>query len=173
VSTNPWGEIADEREHGITGKGWLLVDLSSGVVTRQAVPLARRTIDLPPIDAAGKAAAELDGLLAEQLATIPEGYSAQIVRQVVRNVPRHLGRELNHAAIRAYKTEALHYQLDLRRPHTNREAGAGAPGRRQTLPEIVADYLSRRLIPGDIDRETFVRTGTEVMARVEREWAEG
>jgi hypothetical protein len=80
---------------------------------------------------------------------------------------------LNHAAIRAYKTEALHYQLDLRRPQTTREAGAGAPGRRQTLPEIVADYLSRRLIPGDIDRETFVRTGTEVMARVEREWAEG
>jgi DNA repair exonuclease SbcCD nuclease subunit len=173
VSTNPWGEIADEREHGIPGKGWLLVDLPSGVVTRQAVPLARRTIDLPPIDAAGTAASELDRLLAEQLATIADGYSAQIVRQVVRNVPRHLGRELNHAAIRAYKTEALHYQLDLRRPQTHREAGAGAPGRRQTLPEIVADYLSRRLIPGDIDRETFVRTGTEVMARVEREWAEG
>ncbi len=96
------------------------------------------------------------------------------MRQVVRNVPRHLGRELNHAAIRGYKAEALHFQLDLRRPHTERQAAAGAPGRRQTLPEIVESYLANRPLPaGDRRATTFVRTGTEIMAQVEREWAEG
>lgn len=173
VSTNPWGEIADERAHGVPGKGWLLVDLKTGEITPQPVPLARRTIDLPQIDAAGLTAVELDQALADQLASIVGGYSGQIVRQVVRNVPRHLGRELNHAAIRGYKAEALHFQLDLRRPHTEREAGAGAPGRRQTLPEILESFLRTRPLPAELDRDTFVRTGTEIMARVEREWAEG
>ena len=80
---------------------------------------------------------------------------------------------MNHAAIRGYKADALHFQLDLRRPESQREVGVGAPGRRQTLPEIVQDYLARRIIPGDLDRDAFVRVGHDLMAEVEREWAEG
>ncbi len=173
VSPNPWGELADERAHGIHGKGWLMVDLPAGTVERQPVVPARRVIDLPPIDGEGLSAVELDRALAEALGTIEGGYADQVVRQVVRNVPRHVGREMNHAAIRGFKAEALHFQLDLRRPESHREVGVGAPGRRQTLPELVEDYFGRRLLPGDIDREAFVRTGTELMAAVEREWAEG
>jgi hypothetical protein len=137
------------------------------------VPLARRVMDLPPIDGAGRTALELDQALAAQLAGIPAGLSGQVVRQVLRNVPRHVGREMNHAAIRGYKADALHFQLDLRRPESQREVGVGAPGTRQTLPEIVQDYLARRIIPGELDREEFVRAGHDLMAEVEREWAEG
>jgi DNA repair exonuclease SbcCD nuclease subunit len=173
VSTNPWGELADERAHDIAGKGWLLVDLPTGKVERKQVPLARRVLDLTPIDASGQTAAELDQAVAARLAGVSGGYVGQIVRQVMRNVPRHVGRELNHAAIRGFKTEALHYHLDLRRPETERQVGVGAPGRRHTLPEIVQDFLSRRPLPSDVDRDTFVRTGTDLMERVEREWAEG
>jgi hypothetical protein len=173
VSPNPWGELADERAHGIPGKGWLLVDPGSGVVEPQWVPLARQVLDLPPIDGAGKNALELDKAVAAQLGSIPGGLSDQVVRQVVSSVPRHIGREMNHAAIRGYKADALHFQLDLRRPEVRRETGVGAPGRRQTLPEIVQDFLARRIIPGDLDRETFVRVGHDLMAEVEREWAEG
>lgn len=173
VSTNPWGELADERAHDIAGKGWLLVDLATGKVERRQVPLTRRVLDLPPIDATGQTAVELDQAVAAKLAQIPGGYAGQIVRQVVRHVPRHVGRELNHAAIRGFKAEALHYHLDLRRPEVERQVGVGAPGRRQTLPEIVQDFLSGRPLPSDVDREAFVRTGTDLMARVEREWAEG
>jgi hypothetical protein len=173
VSPNPWGELADEREHGIRGKGWLLVDLPAGTVERQPVAPARRVIDLPPIGGEGRSAVELDQALAAALSGIDGGYANQIVRQVMRNVPRHVGREMNHVAIRGYKAEALHFQLDLRRPESQREVGVGSPGRRQTLPELVQDYFARRLLPGDIDRDAFVRTGTELMAAVEREWAEG
>jgi hypothetical protein len=143
------------------------------VVEPQWVPLARQVLDLPPIDGAGKNALELDKALAAQLGSIPGGLSDQVVRQVVSSVPRHIGREMNHAAIRGYKADALHFQLDLRRPEVRRETGVGAPGRRQTLPEIVQDFLARRIIPGDLDRETFVRVGHDLMAEVEREWAEG
>ncbi|MEO8140871.1 MAG: metallophosphoesterase [Gemmatimonadota bacterium] len=173
VSPNPWGELADEREHDIHGKGWLLVDLPSGAVQRMPVVPARRVIDLPPIDGEGHSAVELDRALTGALATIDGGYTDQVVRQIIRNVPRHVGREMNHVAIRGFKAEALHFQLDLRRPESHREVGVGAPGRRQTLPELVEDYFARRLLPGDVDREAFVRTGTELMAAVEREWAEG
>jgi hypothetical protein len=173
VSPNPWGELADEREHGIHGKGWLLVDLPAGTVERRPVVAPRRVIDLAPINGEGRSATELDQALAAALERIDGGYADQVVRQVIRNVPRHVGREMNHAAIREYKAEALHFQLDLRRPESHREVGVGAPGRRQTLPELVHDYFERRLLPGEIDRELFVRTGTELMAAVEREWAEG
>lgn len=173
VSPNPWGELADEREHNIHGKGWLLVDLPSGAVERMPVVPARRVIDLPPINGEGHSAVELDRALADALATIDGGYTDQVVRQIIRNVPRHVGREMNHVAIREIKAEALHFQLDLRRPESHREVGVGAPGRRQTLPELVQDYFEHRQLPGDVDREAFVRTGTELMAAVEREWAEG
>lgn len=173
VSPNPWGELADEREQRLPGKGWLLVDLESGAVERRPVPLARRVVDLPVIDAAGRSGADIDAELARALEAVPGGYADQVLRQVVRNIPRHTGRELNYAAIRGYKAAALHYQLDLRRPESHREVGVGAPGRRQTLPEIVGDYLGRRLLPGEVDRDAFVRIGVETMAQVEREWVEG
>jgi DNA repair exonuclease SbcCD nuclease subunit len=173
VSSNPWGELAEEREYGIPGKGWLLVDVVAGTVSRQPIPLARRVIDLPPIDGAGSTALELDAALGAQIGSLAGGIRDQIVRQVLRNVPRHVGREMNYAAIRAFKAEALHFQLDVRRPEFRREIGVGSPGRRQTLPEILQEFLARRPLPADLDRESFVRIGTELMTQVEREWAEG
>jgi len=173
VNPNPWGQLEVERERGVRGKGWLLVDLDSGEVEPQPVAAARRVIDLPWLDGAGHTAAELDTLIARAVAAIPGGHRDQIVRQVIRNVPRHVGRELNHAALRGYMTEALHFQLDLRRPETQRQAGSGAAGRRQTLPELVETFLRQRPLPADVDRDEFLRTGTELMAAVEREWAQG
>lgn len=171
VSPNPWGELHEETRFRIPGKGWLLADLDTGTVTRQPVPPARRVIDLPPIDAAGLSAAELDQQIAAGIAAVPGGIRDQIVRQVVWNVLRPVGRELNHSAIRAYKAEALHYHLDLRRPEAAREPGVSAPGRRQTLLELVNQFLRGRALPADLDREAFVRVGTDLMAEVERDWA--
>ena len=47
----------------------------------------------------------------------------------------------------------------------------GAPGRRQTLPELVHDYLSRRPLPAELDREAFVRLGAGLIDAVERDLA--
>jgi DNA repair protein SbcD/Mre11 len=173
VSPNPWGELQDEREVGSRGKGWLLVDLATGAITRQPVTPARRVIDLDPIEAAGYTAAELDRELAAKVGKIRGGLADQIVRQVVWNVDRLVARELNHAAVRTWKAEALHYHLDLRRPERHRDVGVGAPGRRETLPEIVAGYLQRRPLPADLERERFVRAGVGLMEEVERKWQEG
>lgn len=173
VSTNPWGELEEERKAGGAGKGWLMVDLPAGTVARRPIPLARKFVDLPSIDGADLPAADLDGAIAAALAAVQGGHADQVIRQVVRNVPRHVAREMDHALIRRYKAEALHYLLDLRRPASQRETGVGSPGRRQTLPELVEEYLGRRLLSSEIDREAFVRVGVDLIQTVERERLEG
>ena len=164
VTPNVWGELADEARHGLQGKGWLLVDLDTGVTTRQPVPQARGVYDLPRLNAEGQSAEELDRLIAKRLAGVRGGLADAIVRLVVENIPRHVMRELDHGAIRAAKARALHLHLDFRRPEAERTIGVGAPGRRQTLPDMVREYLSRRPLPERLSRERFVALGLEMLA---------
>ena len=171
VGNNPWGDQVDEAEQGIRGKGWLLADLEHGTVTREPVEASRAVIDVDPVHAEGLGAEAIDKLIAERLRAIPGGVADRIVRLKVYDVPRHIARELDHAAIRAYKSEALHLHLDIRRPELHRTVGTGAPGRRQTLPELVHDYLSRRPLPAELDREAFVRLGDGLVDEVERDLA--
>jgi hypothetical protein len=169
VSTNVWGELREEADHGIRGKGWLLADLATGEVEAREVGTTRQFIDLPAIEWAAQSAAELNAEIAARVASIDGGLADKVVRLVVYDVPRHVSRELDYTAIRAFKAEALHFHLDTRRPEVRREAGMGAPGRRRTLPEIVRDYLARRPLPAELDRERFVALGADVMTVVDRE----
>ncbi len=148
VSSNPWGELADEARHGLLGKGWLLADLETGVVRRRPVPPARTVYDAPR----------------ERLDRVPGGLADAIVRVVVERIPRPVVRELDHAALRAAKAAALHLQLDFRRPEAARSVGVGAPGRRQTLPELLEDFLGRRPLPERVSRERFVALGLELLS---------
>jgi DNA repair protein SbcD/Mre11 len=173
IGPNIWGERADESEHGDHGKGWLLVDLDRGKAQRRRVPAAREVLDLEPVRGEGKSAAALDAEIAFRLAALPGGIADKIVRLRVYDIPRHVARELNHSAIRAYKADALHFHLDLRRPEVQRTVGMGAPGRRQTLPDLVSSYLSGRPLPAELDRAEFVRLGQELMEMVERDRAGG
>jgi exonuclease SbcD len=171
VSPNVWGELIDEADHGLSGKGWLLADLERNTVERREVPLARAILDLEPVEAEGLPAAAVSALIAERVRAVPGGVEDRIVRLRVWNIPRHVARELDHAGIRALKSAALHFQLDLRRPEIHRTIGMGAPGRRQTLPELVRGYLERRPLPTELDREAFVRLGESLMDAVERDLA--
>jgi DNA repair protein SbcD/Mre11 len=171
VGTNIWGELTDEAGQGIRGKGWLLVDVDRGTVTREPVPASRPIIDLEPIRGDGLGAEALDQLIEERLHAVPGGVADRIVRLRVYDVPRHVARELDHAAIRDRKAEALHFHLDIHRPEVQRTVGVGAPGRRQTLPDLVRDYLRGRPLPAELDREEFVRLGGDLMDAVERDLA--
>ena len=173
TSTNIWGERAEEEANGIPGKGWLMVDVDSGEVTPHLVQHARRVIDLPPIYADGLDAAQLDAAIADRVASVDGGIAQQIVRLVVHDVPRPVAREVDHAQIRAWKALALHFHLDLRRPVRLRLTGSGAPGRRQTLPEVVHDWLAHRVLPAEIDRERFVARGVELIEQVDSEGGDG
>jgi len=168
---NPWGQLQDEAAQRAagkskkerSGKGYLLVELPGARVTFRPIAPARRHIDLPPIQAAGLNAKELDAQIAERVAGAK--IDDQIVRLLAWDVDRATSRDLDHAAIRAYKARALNFQLDLRRPEAQRAtSNAGSSGtRRQTLTETVREFLGRRPLDAELNRETFVKLGVEYL----------
>ena len=174
VSTNPWGELIDEAREGRRGKkGWLLVELGDRTkVEFMPIPLARDLVDLEPIQGEGLGAEDLDRVVAERVASTPQGIEDNIVRQVVYDVPRPIAREMDHQQIRKFKTNALHYNLDVRRPAPSRVIGVGAPGHRQTLSELVTDYLSRRTLTAEVDRKQLTDLADRYMDEVERDLLE-
>lgn len=172
---NPWGQLQDEAEQGAAakgkkerkGKGYLLVELPGARVTFRPVEPARRHIDLPFIQGAGLQAKELDALIAERVSAAK--IDDQIVRLVAWDVERATTRDLDHAAIRAYKARALNFHLDLRRPQAQRVPGpSGAGVRRQTLTETVRDFLGRRPLDAELNRETFVQLGVDYLEAAAR-----
>jgi DNA repair exonuclease SbcCD nuclease subunit len=170
---NPWGQIQDEAAQRAakgkkerSGKGYLLVELPGARVTFRPIAPARRHIDLAPIQGAGLNAKELDAQIAERLSAAK--IDDQIVRLLVWDVERATARDLDHAAIRAYKARALNLHLDLRRPQTQRVVSATGPGsKRQTLSETVRDFLGRRPLDAELNRETFVKLGVEYVETAE------
>jgi exonuclease SbcD len=174
---NPWGQLQDEaalKKSVPRGKGYLLVDLPGARVTFRPIAPARRHIDLAPINAAGLNAKELDAQIAERLNGSKPPIDDQIVRLLVWDVERSTARDLDHAAIRAYKARALNFHLDLRRPQLPRVSGIVGPGtRRQTLAETLQEFLSRRPLDAELNRDTFVKLGAEYLETAARVEAEG
>ena len=167
---NPWGQLQDEGAQQVkpkgkkerSGKGYLLVELPGAGVTFRKIAPVRRHIDLEPIRGAGLNAKELDAKIAEQVGSAK--IDDQIVRLLVWDVDRAVARDLDHAAIRGYKARALNFQLDLRRPEAQRTiVSAGSGTKRQTLTETVRDFLGRRPLDAELNRETFVTLGVEYL----------
>lgn len=164
VASNAWGELAEEAERGLPGKGWLLVDLVSDgepVVTFQPIDPPRRVVNLPVLDAAGMGAGTLDLALAERLTVDVAGAWARLV---VENVSRITQRAINHAALRKLKSSALNLQIEWRRPPSEAPTVANRARTRQKLDEIVADFFGARSLPDDIDRERLQVLGQEYLA---------
>ena len=163
TSANPWGELVEERDAGLPGKGFIEYDLASAAHRFHHVKPARQLVDLEPIAARGLSAAELDAMIRERVEGCAGGIDDAVVRLVVRDVPRHIARELDHKALRDYKRRALHFHLDTRRPELLRSSVSGAPGRRPTLLETVESYLSRRPMDADLDRSAVVQLGLQYL----------
>ena len=135
---------------------------------------ARALHDLEWLNAADLAPKELDAEIQERVAGIDGGVANAVVRLVVENVQREVAHQLDHAAIRALRASALHFHLDLRRPEPVRHAvGAGGPGRPRALTDLAADYLSRRPLDAELDRDRLVALGRRYLDEVERAESEG
>ena len=167
TSANTWGELQEERQAGLPGKGFIERDLDAGRHTFHHLPPARALVDLLPLSARGLAVAELDAAIRASVEGCPGGVDDKIVRLVIRDVPRHIGRELDHKALREFKRRALHFHLDTRRPEIIRVSGHGAPGRRPTIADIVRDKLRSRVLESDIEREALIELGLRYLREAE------
>ena len=169
TSANPWGELVEESDAGLPGKGFIEYDLDTATHRFHHVAPARALIDLEPIAARGLSASELDTTIRQRVEECVGGIDDQVVRLVVRDVPRHIVRDLDHKSLRDFKRRALHFHLDTRRPELLRLSASGAPGRRPTLLETVESYLSRRPMDADVDRSAVVRLGLQYLRDADSE----
>ena len=168
TSTNPWGELREERAAQIPGKGFIEHDLMTHEHHFHHVPPARALLDLDQIDATGLSASEIDQAIAERIVAVSGGIDDRIVRLNIRNIPRHIARELDQVALREYKRRALQFQLDTRKPEVvSQRISGGAPGRRATLDELVRERLNERVLPQGVERERLVATGLKYLADAE------
>ncbi len=169
TSTNPWGELAEEKAAKLPGKGMIERDLATGKQQFHPLPVARPVLDLPAIDGRGMSAADLDGAIQRAVSRIPDGIDGKVVRLVVTNVPRHIAREIDHKALRELQRRALHFQLDTRRPEVVRpQKGGGAPGRRPSLAETLREALVARTLPTGVERDPLVELGLRYLEEAER-----
>ena len=177
TATNIWAEAA-------TRKGWVLYDTESregefrDIATREVADLprfsARRSVWTGEGDGddAWLSAEEIDARIGEAVASLPGGVAGTIVRLVITDIPRELFRQLDHRRIRALKAEALHFQLDARRPETRARVIAGGEERRLTLEEELDAFL-REWEPttAGIDAARLRELGVAYLAATE-DWRE-
>lgn len=173
TSSNAWGEYAEERAAKLPGKGLIERDLASGKQTFHWLPVTRKIIDLPLVNARGLSAHDLDAAIAAAVEKCPEGIEGKVVRLVVNDVPRHVAREIDHQKLREYQRRALHFVLDTRRPDVVRQAaaGSGAPGRRPSLADTLREALRSRQLTSDIERDRLVELGAHYLREAEHQMA--
>lgn len=170
TSSNPWGELEEQRRWGVEGKGWILATLEPGqpphVGFRSIVP-PRDFLDLEPIEAEGMAAAELDAAIAARCTAARIDGAA--VRLVVHGVSRELGAALDWPAIRAQKARALDLQLKLERPESRWSTPERRQASRRSILQAFDDFLVARELAPDIDRDELRKLGQHFLEQAQRE----
>lgn len=167
TSTNVWGEMMEQQLAGVPGKGIIEHDLATGQHTFHHLQTARAFVDLPALSARGLTTEEVNERVAAAVEACPGGIDDKVVRLVVREMPRHITRQLDHRRLREYRRRALHFHLDTRRPEMIRSVGHGAPGRRPSLADFVRDKLRERLVAADVDRDALVELGLRYLKDAE------
>ena len=167
TSTNAWGERMEESLAGVPGKGFIEHDLATGLHTFHRVAPSREFVDLPVLSARGLTTEEVNARIAAVVEDFAGGIDDKVVRLVVKDMPRHISRQLDHRLLREYRRRALHFHLDTRRPEIIRASGHGAPGRRPSLADFVRDKLRERLVASDVDRDALVELGLHYLRDAE------
>jgi DNA repair protein SbcD/Mre11 len=167
TSSNPWGELAEEKAARLPGKGMIERDLSTGKQTFHPLAPSRPVLDLPPVEGRGMSAADIDKAIQQAIARISGGIDGKVVRLVAKNVPRHIARELDHKALRELQRAALHFHLDMRRPEMVRRETSGSPGRRPSLAETLREFLRARPVVSGVERDELVALGLRYLEEAE------
>ena len=167
TSTNSWGERIEEEMAGVPGKGIIEHDLAAGTHTFHPLQPSREFVDLPMVSARGLTTEEVNARIAAVIEACPGGIEDKVVRLVIRDLPRHITRQLDHKQLREFRRRALHFHLDTRRPEIIRSVGHGAPGRRPSLADFVRDKLRERMVSADIDRDALVTLGLRYLKEAE------
>lgn len=163
TSANIW------KERG--PKGFLTFDTDTRVVrfheieTREMYDLTAFSARIERNGSSGdplfQTASEIDEQIRARVEAVPGGIEGKIVRLVIYDLPRDLFRELDHRALRDWRSSALHFHLDARRPESQRSGLIAGVGKRRTLEQEVEWYLTEHWRPtsADIDKPRLINLG--------------
>src|SRR5439155_19547663 len=99
TSLNVWGEMGEAEELGLKGKGFIEYNLETKEHHFHDLPSSRAFVRLADISARNKSVAELDGEIHRAVEKCNVGIDDKVVRLTLRDVPRHIARELDHRAL--------------------------------------------------------------------------
>jgi DNA repair exonuclease SbcCD nuclease subunit len=134
-----WHEAAE-------AKGFLTYDTDTRISAFHELE-TRPVIDLKPIfDAQQHSADGINAEIRKRVEGVRGGIEGKIVRLLIQDIPRDLMRELNHKFIRECKAQALHFQLDARRPRAA-DVVAGERGRYSTLEQELEHFVLHQWQP--------------------------
>lgn len=147
TSNNIW---AEEQP-----RGFVTFDTETRVATHHEVE-TRPVLVLKPISNADQHTADgLNAELRKRVESVKGGIEDKIVRLTIFDLPRELGRELDHRFVRECKARALHFQLDIRRPQAGVSLVSGERGRGYTLEQELENFVRHQWHPStkEVDRE--------------------
>lgn len=153
TSTDPWSETT-------VPKGWVLFDTETGKHELKSCG-TRKVLDLPVIDASGKAAAEVMAEAERNAAWTDD--ELPIVRQRVSNLQPAVRRELDMRVVGALKRRALDYRWEyVNEPAATHEA-ASESLKRQTIEGEWLAHMEAATLPPEVRRERVVETGLKLL----------
>jgi exonuclease SbcD len=131
TSTNIWGEAREL-------KGFLEVALSAGKRTFHPLTSPREVVVLDPIDGSGMEPHALMEIITERVDGVAGGLDGKIARLSLANITRESYKNLDHKALRALRTKALHLTLDITFVSSTGDVQAmGKPGKGLLRDQLV------------------------------------
>ncbi len=98
-------------------------------------------------------AKDVDARIKALVESIEGGIEGKLIRLVIYDMPRDLFRELDHKRLRDYRSTALHFHLDARRPEALRSGLLPGDGRRRTLEQEVDWFITEHWRPSSSEIE--------------------
>lgn len=154
TTTNVWDEIT-------VPKGWILFDLGEGKA--EIVPTRpRRVLDLPPINAKGRTAREIEEQMEKNATWDPA--ELPLVRQRVYDLMQQTKREVDQRVVRELQDRCLYYRFSPFEPEklvTDRPTGERVDTR--TLEMEWDDHVRTAVMPPGIERARVAQQGRELL----------
>lgn len=163
TSSNPWGELDEQRANNVDGKGFIERDLATGAHTFHPLPPSRPHINLGSIDATGMLASEVDAAIAR---VAEQSIDGAVARLLVHSISGDVIHALDRKLIRQLKARALNLNLDFRKPDVVRLGSIIGPALKQggSLDDILRGWLGKREFPADVNRNEVTKAAEGYMA---------
>lgn len=158
TSTNIWNETK-------VPKGFIEYDLDEHKLVQFHKTKTRDVVDLRPIDASDAGADDINKMIMSRIDSINGGYENKVVRLIVENLPRSVQGDLDFASIRKIRSEALHFELQLRPPSRSGVAASNDTGITMSLEEEWNEFGKTYEIPADVNRDSFIELGRNYLSR--------